>query len=401
MSTAGAGDRLLYLDCFSGLAGDMILGALLDLGVPLDLVRETVARLPLEGYALRVQRERRSSIDAARFFVDVEEARQPSRHYSDIRGMIETAGLPAGVERVASEIFAALARAEARVHGTAVDDVHFHEVGAVDSIVDIVGIAAAVDHLGAEVRSAPLPLGRGFVKTSHGTLPLPAPATLLLLEGAPAYGTEIEAELVTPTGAAVVKALCRGFGPLPPMVVERVGFGAGSRSHPGRPGLLRAVLGRPLPGGDAAWDSHVVVEAGIDDITGQLAGHALERLLEHGALDAWVTPIQMKKGRPAVVLSALCRREDLQRVTETFLRETPTIGVRHHPVGRCEMDREIREVETPFGAVRVKIARGPGRAGNVAPEFEDCRRAARERDVPLKRVLAAAMAAARDLALDE
>ncbi|HUT79176.1 MAG TPA: LarC family nickel insertion protein, partial [Polyangia bacterium] len=276
----------------------------------------------------------------------------------------------------------------------------FHEVGAVDSIVDIVGIAAALDHLGVELGCAPLPLGRGFVETRHGTLPLPAPATLFLLEGVPVYGTEIESELVTPTGAAVVKACARWFGTLPPMVVERVGYGAGSGSHPRRPGLLRAVLGRAGDGGCCriGEGSHLVIEANIDDITGQLAGEALDRLLEHGALDAWIAPIQMKKGRPAVTLSALCRRDDLERISGVFLRETPTIGLRFHPVGRIEMEREIREVETPFGRIRIKLARGPGGARNAAPEFEDCRRAAREGDVPLKRVLAAAAAAALDLA---
>jgi hypothetical protein len=376
----------------------MILAALIDLCVPLDVVREAVARLPLAGFAIRVERERRQAIDAARFFVDVDEAHQPHRRYSEIRDMIAAAGLAERVTRIAQEIFAVLARAEARVHGATVEDVHFHEVGAVDSIVDIVGIAAAVAHLGADVSCSPLPLGSGFVETRHGTLPLPAPATLFLLEGVPVYGTDIEAELVTPTGAAVIKACARGFGPLPPMVVEGVGFGAGSRGHPPRPGLLRAVLGRPVTLDAGAEGTHVVAEANLDDCTGQLAGEVLERLLEHGALDAWVAPIQMKKGRPALRLSALCRRDDLERVAAVFLRESPTIGLRYHEVGRFEMERELREVDTPFGPIRIKIARGPGGSRNAAPEFEDCKRAARERDVPLKHVLAAAAAAAGALA---
>jgi hypothetical protein len=396
--TATGGERLLYLDCFSGLAGDMILAALIDLGVPLDAVRDAVARLPLSGYGIRLERERRQTIDAARFFVDVDEAHQPHRHYSDIRELIAGAGLDGETTRLAQEIFAALARAEARVHGATVDDVHFHEVGAVDSIVDIVGIAAALAHLGAAVECAPPPLGRGFVETRHGTLPLPAPATLFLLEGVPVHGTEIEAELVTPTGAAVVKACARRFGPLPPMVIEAVGFGAGSRSHPGRPGLLRAVLGRAVAGAGSPGGTHAVLEANLDDITGQLAGAVLERLLEQGALDAWITPIQMKKGRPALTLSALCRRDDLERIAAVFLAESTTIGLRHHPVGRFEMEREIREADTPYGRIRIKLARGPGGARNAAPEFEDCRRAARETGAPLKQVLAAAAAAAREIA---
>ncbi len=395
---AAGGGRLLHLDCFSGLAGDMILASLIDLGVPLDVVRGAVARLPLEGFAIRLERERRQSIDAARFFVDIDAASQPHRRYSDIRRMIDGAGLDAETTRIAQDIFGVLARAEARVHGTTVEEVHFHEVGAVDSIVDVVGIAAALAHLGAEVGCAPVPLGCGFVETRHGTLPVPAPATLFLLEGVPVHGTGIEAELVTPTGAAVVKACARRFGPLPPMVVEGVGIGAGSRSQPGRPGLLRAVLGHPLAGEGGIDGSHVVAEANIDDITGQLAGEVVDRLLESGALDAWIAPIQMKKGRPALRISALGRRDDLERIAAVFLRESPTIGLRYHAVGRFEMDRELREVNTPFGPVRIKIARGPGGSLNAAPELVDCRRAAREGNVPLKHVLAAAVAAARDLA---
>jgi hypothetical protein len=303
------------------------------------------------------------------------------------------------VAELALGAFAEIAAAEARVHGSDVEQVHFHEVGAVDSIADIVGAAAALRHVGGRVVAAPVPLGRGFVETRHGTLPLPAPATLLILEGVPVHGTEVDAELTTPTGAALIKTAADDFGPFPPMIPERVGFGAGTREPEGRPGLLRVVLGaprRPAAGDDACW----VVESNIDDVTGEVAAHAMERLLEAGALDAWIEPIQMKKGRPAIKLSVLCRRDDLERLGAELLRETPTIGLRHHPVGRIEMEREVLEVETPFGAIRVKLSRGPLGAVNAAPEFEDCRRAAREHGVPLKQVMALAAGLAQGV-LDE
>jgi len=395
---AGAG-AVLYFDCFSGLAGDMVVGALVDLGVPLAVVESAVSRLPLAGYRLRTEPVTRHSIAATRFVVDVDEGEQPHRHYSEIREMIERAGLAAPVAELALGTFEAIARAEARVHGTEVDHVHFHEVGAVDSIVDIVGAAAALDHVRARVVSAPVPLGCGFVQTRHGTLPVPAPATLLILEGVPVTGTEVQAELTTPTGAALIKAAAAGFGAIPPMIPERVGFGAGTRELPGRPGLLRVVLGRPYePASEepACW----VIEANIDDMTGEVAAQAVARLLEAGALDAWIEPIQMKKGRPALKLGLLGRRDDLERLGGLVLRETSTIGLRYHPVGRMEMRRAVREVTTPYGKIRVKLARGPGGSANAAPEFEDCLRASREHDVPLKQVMALAAGLAQGL-LDE
>jgi uncharacterized protein (TIGR00299 family) protein len=393
---AAATERLLYFDCFSGLAGDMIVGALIDLGVPLDTVRSAVAALPLSGCELRTEKVERQSIAATRFVVDVDGEQQPHRHYSDIRQMIEQADLDRAVAGLALATFAEIARAEARVHGTDEDRVHFHEVGAVDSIADIVGAAAAICHLGAEVVASPVPLGRGFVETRHGTLPVPAPATLLILEGVPVYGTEVESELTTPTGAALIKTAAKRFGPFPALVPERVGFGAGTREIEDRPGLLRVVIGRPRE--RAVTDGTCfVIEANIDDVTGEVAAHAVSLLLAVGALDAWVEPIQMKKGRPALKLSVLCRRDDLERIGAEILRQTPTIGLRYHPVGRLEMQREATEVETPWGPIRVKLARGPAGSTNAAPEFEDCRRVAEEHGVPLKQVMALAVGLAQGL----
>jgi len=391
---------VLYLDCFSGLSGDMIVSSLLDLGVPLEVVEAAVRALPITGFSLRVEPEIRSSIRVTRFFVDVGGEDQPHRHFSDIREMIGAADLAPGVARRAVAIFETIAAAEARVHGSTVEDVHFHEVGAIASIVDIVGAAAALEHLGAEVVCGTVPVGRGFVRTRHGPLPLPAPATLLILEGVPIEGTEVEAELTTPTGAAIAKAVARSFGPMPSMIPAHVGFGAGARSNGARSGILRSVLGRPAPaptGTEPCW----VVEANIDDVTGEVAARAATLLMERGALDAWVEPIQMKKGRPALKLSVLCRRDDLERLGAEMMRETPTIGLRYHAVGRLEMTRTMREVDTEFGKVRVKIARGPGGSANAAPEFEDCRKAADEHGVPVKRVMAVAAGLAQRLLDDE
>jgi hypothetical protein len=234
---------LLYLDCFSGISGDMVVSALLDVGVPFAVIEEAASQLPLSGYRIRHEKEIRNAISVRRFFVDVEESEQPHRHFSQIRDMIENSTMNERVKRTSISIFEVLAKAEAKVHGTTIEEVHFHEVGAVDSIIDIVATAAALDHLNAAVACARIPLGRGFVNTQHGILPLPAPATLNILEGIPVEGTDVESELTTPTGAAIVRALSVQFGPMPPMTPIRIGFGAGSRTLPERPGILRVVLG--------------------------------------------------------------------------------------------------------------------------------------------------------------
>ncbi len=384
----GAGKGcILYLDCFSGLSGDMILSALLDMGVPLEVVESAVSSLPIKGYRIRLEKETRRSIRVTRFFVDMDEEKQPHRNFSDIREMIEQAKLDPGVADLTIDIFKNIATAEARVHGSTIEQVHFHEVGAVDSIVDIVGVATALKYLGARLICAPVPLGKGFVETQHGTLPVPAPATMFILKGVPVEGTEVEAELTTPTGAAIVKTAACEFGPIPRMIPQHVGFGAGDRSHEKRPGILRAILGLPVSGQDDApkcW----VIEANMDDITGEIAASAMEGLLEQGALDVWIETIQMKKGRPALKLSVLCNVEDLESLGAHLMRETTTIGLRYHAVGRMEMSRSVHRVDTPYGPVRVKVARGPGGSLNAAPEFEDCKRAAHDHGVPLKRVMA-------------
>jgi uncharacterized protein (TIGR00299 family) protein len=271
--------------------------------------------------------------------------------------------------------------------------VHFHEVGAADALVDIISASACLEFLGAEVVCAPLPLGRGFVKSAHGRLPLPAPATVACLKDAPTYDSGLTAELVTPTGAAIVAVAAKSFTAWPSFSPERTGWGAGTMMLPDRPNALRVVLGTPVKNQPGA-DSHVVIEANVDDMTGELAGHAIAQLLELGALDAWAAPVTMKKGRPGLVLSALARRADAARLSEAVLRETSSIGVRSVPVSRMERPREVRTVATEYGKLPVKVSGGPYGAPAVKPEFDACRKAAAKHGVPVRVVVEAAARAA-------
>jgi len=395
---AGVG-KLLFFDAFSGVAGDMTIAALLDLGVPLLVIERAVSALPLEGVFLERGHKHRSGIVATAFEVHVETS-QPQRTYASIDTMLEAAPLDGEVRLLARRIFRRLGEAEAAVHRMPLEDVHFHEVGAVDAIVDIVGSAAALVYLGAEVRAAPLPMGRGFVKAQHGILPLPAPAAIECLRGVPTYGVEIDAELVTPTGAAIVATAATSFERWPSFAPERVGFGAGQRELPDRPNLLRVVLGsrNGLSDESVVGASHVMLEANVDDMTGEVAAHAIEALLAAGALDAWATPITMKKGRPALTIAALARAPEADAVATALLSETTSIGLRKIPVTRTERPRRTVAVETAYGRVRVKISEGPFGPPQIKPEFEDCAAAARTHGVTLREVIQAALLAMDNVA---
>jgi uncharacterized protein (TIGR00299 family) protein len=395
---AGAGKgKTLLLDCFSGIAGDMTIAALLDLGVPLLVIERAVACLPLERFHLHRGHAHRSGIVATSFDVHVD-GPQPERTYGSIDAMLTASTLDPDVCALARRIFRRLGEAEAAVHKMRLEDVHFHEVGAVDAIVDIVGAAAAFTYLGAEVVATPLPMGHGFVKARHGILPLPAPAAVSCLRGVPTYGVDLEAELVTPTGAAIVATVATRFERWPAIAPFAIGFGAGHRELPDRPNLLRAVLGDGSASEDPAHATsatHVLLEANVDDLTGEVAAHALETLLAAGAVDAWATPITMKKGRPGLTLAALAPAPQADAVASALLRETTSIGLRRTPVSRTERPRRIVRVETAFGSVRVKISEGPFGPPQIKPEFEDCAALARTHGVPLREVIAAALAAAR------
>ena len=385
---------IAYLDCFSGLSGDMLLGALVDAGLSLDELRADLSHLSLPGYEISAERVSKRGISGTRVSVRAE-ASHEHRGLSDITAIIARAELPREVAARAVAVFTRLAEAEAAVHGHSVEEVHFHEVGAVDAIVDIVGALCGLRRLNVgKLYVSPLPLGGGWVDSAHGRLPVPAPATSLLLKGVPTYGGPVEAELVTPTGAAIVATLADGFGSMPPMTLRAVGWGAGAADLP-HPNLVRLFLG------DAAEQPGrqylVMLETNVDDMNPEFFDHVMERLFTAGALDVFYTPILMKKSRPAVLVSVLADPERADQLADILFRETSTFGVRRREVLRQCLDREWREVDTPYGTVRVKIGLLGGEEVSAAPEYEDCRRLAGERGVPVMEVYQAAQAAFRSL----
>ena len=383
--------RVLYLDCVAGVAGDMLLGALLDAGADPQVIRAGLAGLGVDGLELRTERVSRHAISAAHATIHAASG-QPQRDWRSIRALIDAAGLPERARERAQEAFMRLAHAEARIHDVDPEQVHFHEVGAVDAIGEVCGVALALEDLRVDrVVCSPLPVGRGFVKAAHGRLPLPAPATLALLEGAPLHGVDVEAELVTPTGAALVAALAAGYGPLPTMTLETAGYGAGTRDDAERPNVVRAIVGSETA---PATRPVSLIEANLDDLLPELAPDAAAACFAAGALDVWTAPAQMKHGRPGFVLSALTRPDDERAVATAMLRETSTLGVRIARLDRIELERESRTVEVAGEPVRVKVGRLDGTVVNLAPEHADCERAARISGAPVKIVWAQALAAA-------
>ena len=383
--------RVLYLDCVAGVAGDMLLGALLDAGADPQVIRAGLAGLGVDGLELRTERVSRHAISAAHATIHAASG-QPQRDWRSIRALIDAAGLPERARERAQEAFMRLAHAEARIHDVDPEQVHFHEVGAVDAIGEVCGVALALEDLRVDrIVCSPLPVGRGFVKAAHGRLPLPAPATLALLEGAPLHGVDVEAELVTPTGAALVAALAAAYGPLPRMTLETAGYGAGTRDDAERPNVVRAIVGSETA---PATRPVSLIEANLDDLLPELAPDAAAACFAAGALDVWTAPAQMKHGRPGFVLSALTRPDDEQAVATAMLRETSTLGVRIARLDRIELERESRTVEVAGEPVRVKVGRLDGTVVNLAPEHADCERAARISGAPVKTVWAQALAAA-------
>jgi uncharacterized protein (TIGR00299 family) protein len=434
--------RRAYLECFSGMSGDMFMGALIDAGVPPRLLEETVAALGL-GARLEISRVVRSGISATKVDVWVdgekdvpreeywakesvararssaEAQSEPSHHHHDehehhhhhepvraevsaphehshgrglaeIRGIIARTAISETAKKTAIAIFAALGAAEAKIHATAIEKVHFHEVGAVDAMVDIVCAAVGAEALGVdEIVCSPLNVGSGSVKCAHGTFPVPAPATVELLKDAPVYSSGLQAELVTPTGAAVVKILASRFAPFPEMKIEKAGYGAGTREFAGHPNVVRLTIGETASTLSAKTVSETltVLEANLDDLNPQVFGYVMDRLLEEGALDAFGMPVQMKKNRPGTLLTVLCKPEDASKLTRLIFTETTTLGVRRREEVRQTLARRWQNVSTQWGEVRIKIASMNGTITNYAPEYEDCRRIAAEHHVPLKTVI--------------
>ncbi len=383
MSSVG---RIAYLDCFSGVSGDMLLGALLDVGVTLEGMRAELAKIPLAGYSLEAKRVTKGGLAAQQAIVSVREPQSP-RTLADVKAVIAKSSLPSADRERGSAVFKRLAEAEAAVHGETVETVHLHDVGAVDAMVDVMGTIAGLRLLGVEeLYCSPLPSGAGWVQGSHGALPLPAPATLELLAraGAPTRREDAgadEGELVTPTGAAIVAELARFQRP--EMILNRIGYGAGSRDLPDRPNVLRLWLGEGVTQGTR---SMVLIETNIDDMTGEMLGYVLEKLLAQGAADAWLTPVQMKKNRPGVMLSVICGELEEEALASFILRETSTLGVRVRPVHRWEAEREVLEFESSLGPAAVKVKRLPDEPPRAAPEYEACKRLAESSGLPLAEV---------------
>src|SRR5579872_3951133 len=451
--------RIAYLDCFSGISGDMFLGALVDAGVSPGLLEEAVAALNI-GAKLEISRVNRSGISATKVDVRVEDEKQGHDHdhhwgehshqhahghqhehaqstvavlsehnfgghnftnqgsrtgasashkhdhehqhhhehqhrgLKEIREIIQAAAISSGAKKTAIAMFEALGAAEAKIHNMDIEKVHFHEVGAVDAIVDIVCAAVGAEALGVdEFVCSPLNVGGGTVECAHGNFPVPAPATLELLKEALVYSSGVQSELVTPTGAAIVKTLAKRFEPFPAMKTEKIGYGAGTKDFSGHANVLRLVIGEAQDREykDSDRDTITVLEANIDDLNPQVIGYAMERALNEGALDAFVLPVQMKKNRPGMLLTVLCRNEDAERLTRMIFTETSTLGIRRREEERAVLTREWVAAATPWGSVRVKIARHNGAVVNYAAEYEDCRKIALEKSVPLKSVMEAAV----------
>jgi uncharacterized protein (TIGR00299 family) protein len=386
--------KIAYLDLFSGLSGDMMLGALVDAGLPLAELKRGLAKLPLRGYALGARKVRRGAVAATK--VDVRVAAHGHAHtpLKAILALLKRSGLPAAVKASAAEVFLALGRAEGRVHGLPPMKVEFHEVGSVDSIVDVAGACLGLHLLGVErLHCSRVPVGQGRIRMAHGVLPNPGPAALELLKGMPLRGVETERELVTPTGAALLAVLAREPGRVPDFTLEAVGNGAGSADDPERPNIVRLLLGSAAPAEEA--DVVALVETNLDNAPGELVGYLFDRLFAAGAVDVYTTPVQMKKSRPGVKVSVLAPPSRVRAVEEVLLRETPTFGLRRAWMERSKLDRREVEVGTAYGSIRVKEGRRGGKLLKANPEYEDVRKAAEAGGVPLQRVAEAAKEAHR------
>ena len=390
--------KLAYLDCSSGISGDMFLAALLDAGADFARLQEELKKIDLGSYEFTQGRVMRRGL-AGNHVEIVAPGKQPHRHLSHIERLIGNAAIDEGAKQRALRVFRRLGEAEAKLHNKSIEEIHFHEVGAVDAILDIVGGCLGLAMLGdPELVCSALNVGGGSVEAAHGSLPVPAPATAELLKGIPIYSSGIESELVTPTGAALVSTLATGFGPVPPMKIERIGYGAGTKDFSTHPNIARLMLGEKAEGAAAKQivageETVLVIEANIDDMNPQLYGYLMEKALEAGAVDVACSAIQMKKNRPGLLVSILCRPELENTLTRLLFEQTTTIGVRITEARRKVLEREVVTVETSHGAVRMKVARLDGKEMNVTPEFDDCRRLASEKSVPLKEVMVAAQAA--------
>jgi uncharacterized protein (TIGR00299 family) protein len=386
--------KLAYFDCFSGISGDMTLGALVDAGCSADLLRGELKSLQVPGWTLTTEKVWKNGMAATHVRVRTEE-RQKHRSLTTILEILNNSNLVPPVRERASRIFQKLGEAEAHVHDAPLEKVHFHEVGAVDAIVDIVGSCIGFHALGIErFACSPLNVGGGTAKMAHGVLPVPAPATARLLQGAPTFSNGVQRELVTPTGAAIVATLCLSFGPQPPMTVSAIGYGAGTADLEGQPNVVRIMIGESPDKTSSANDQEIsIIEANLDDMNPQIYGYVLEKALSAGALDVYTTALQMKKNRPGTLLTVLCRPEDTDTLMSLIFAETTTFGIRSHREQRRALPREWVNVSTTYGSVRIKLSRSNGHILHVTPEYDDCRKLAVEKQVPLQQVISEALRA--------
>jgi uncharacterized protein (TIGR00299 family) protein len=374
-----------YFDCFSGISGDMTLGALIDLGAPVDWLQNELSRLPLKGFRVTATPVMRNGIRATFANVEIEDSGH-SRDYRKIKSLLEDCPLSDAVKSSSLAIFETLARAEADIHGCDLHEVHFHEVGGVDAIVDIVGSALCLEKLGIhKVFSSRIPMGSGFVECRHGKLPVPAPATIEILKDAPVYGTDVANELVTPTGAAIITSLAQSFGPLPSMNIKKTGYGAGQRELTDRPNLLRILTGTPADSSqELQTDQIIILETCIDDMNPEFFGFIMERLYTDGALDVYWIPVYMKKNRPGTLIQVLCEEDGKDRLIQRLLSETTSLGVRYYRAARKLLAREQLTIQTSFGKIQVKRARDPDGGERLIPEYDICREIALKQNLPLR-----------------
>jgi uncharacterized protein (TIGR00299 family) protein len=395
---------IAYFDCFSGISGDMTLGALTDLGVPLDWLKDKLADVPLKGFDITIKKELRQGIYANRVHISIAED-LPSRTYGSINDLIQNSRLSNGAKEISLAIFEKVADAESKIHNEAKENVHFHEIGALDSIIDIVGTALCIEYLDIQrVVSSRIPLGHGFVSCRHGVIPVPVPATVEILKHIPVVGSGVEQELVTPTGAAIIAALADRFGDIPSMKIEKTGYGAGQRDNTPQPNILRIIKGVPYPESGCLLQEDLTepiisVETSIDDMNPEFYGYLMDRLFEDGALDVYLVPVFMKKNRPGTLVQVLCKPDKKQAITHRIFLETTTIGVRFQEVHRQTLPRKHCKIKTIYGEVRVKQIEIPGDGPRFAPEYEECRKIAHERRIPLKEVYAEIYRATADNSL--
>ncbi len=378
--------KTAYIDCFSGISGDMFLGALIDAGLPLDELRRALGSLPLDHYSLEAKKEIRNGLTGTRFIVHQGHGDHHShRGLKEIREIIQGGALSSSVRQRALRIFEAIAVEEGKIHGCPPEEIHFHEIGAIDSIIDIAGAAFGMEFMGIErLHCSSLPLGTGFIESGHGRIPLPAPATVALLKGAPVYNSGLECEMVTPTGAAIVKEFSASFGPMPPMTIEAVGYGAGTRLLTDRPNLLRILIGK----GEAQnrTETVVVMDANLDDTSPEWLGFMMDRLFEAGALDVVFAPIHMKKNRPGVQIQVIGRPQQRDELLDIIFAESTTLGIRYSCSERKVLERARAEIDSPWGRMEVKKVTGPDGSTLFYPEYEVCRRIAREQGLPIREV---------------